>query len=97
MALPLLILAPLSIASRAARWFITSKAGRITGLVLGAVFLLKFVDWRAQRRGRREMKDYVEKASNEAAAKRRETRDEIDLDAARVGAAERLRAKWRRG
>jgi hypothetical protein len=97
MALPLLILAPLSIASRAARWLITSKAGRITGLVLGAVFLLKFVDWRAEKRGAAEAKDYIEKASNDAAQRRRETRDAIDLDAERVGAAERLRAKWRRG
>jgi len=85
------------IIGKAANWLLNTKVGRIVGLIVGALLLLKFVDWRAERRGRAEMKDYVEKSSNEAARKRRDTRDEIDLDVSRVGAAERVRNQWTSG
>lgn len=75
---------------------LSSRPAQIALAILAALFALKLYGRNKYKAGRADEKDYLDKAANEAAANRRESRDQIDIDVRRVGAAGRLRDKWSR-
>lgn len=86
----------LGMAQGAWAWIRDSWLGRAVAVAAAMLVAYLIIERRGYRRGARETKDYIDQASNEAAERRRKGREKVDLDAARVGSADRLRARWSR-